>query len=244
MPQDTSTSWSFSPQALTVRRYLYSRYLSAGRGASPSEIAAATDLKRDEVRAALEELERGVMVMLERDTDAVVRRCPPWSDIPTDHRIEVDGAFAAYAGCALEAVNAAFAYPGSQTTIKSACPHCGEPIELEFAGAELVDFSPEATVVHIGLNPRSWDQNWVAACANTNFFSSPAHVSAWEASHPEFRGVTMPLAEALKLPRYTNRLDYERGPDDDGGERFFQAIDSLFGTPEHWQRPAETSQVN
>lgn len=227
--------WSFSPEAIAVRRYLYRRYLDNGRGANASLITEATGLDRRQVRDALLELERGVMVMIERDTDGVVIKCPPWSDIPTDHVIEVDGRFAGYAGCAFEALNAPFAYPGHEVTVTSACPHCGEQIHLTFSEDGLEAHEPQAAVLHVGLDPRLWAENWVAACANNNFFASAEHVAVWETAFPDHRGITLPLALANGLPQYRHRLDYERGADVGGGETILRALATLADVPASWK---------
>lgn len=227
--------WSFSAEAITVRRYLYRRYLDNGRGANAVQIAQATGFDRGQVRDALLELERGVMVMIERDTDGVVIKCPPWSDIPTDHEIEVDARFAAYAGCAFEALNAPFVYPGQQVAVRSACPHCGEPIRLTFADDALDSHEPDTAVLHVGLDPRVWAENWVAACANNNFFPSAEHAAAWEREFPDRRGLTLPLTLAHGLPRYRHRLDYERGADVGGGEKMLRALAALVELPRAWR---------
>jgi hypothetical protein len=228
-------SWKFTPAAIEVRRYLYAQFLEFGRSPNVERITRDTGLARSAVREALLELERGVMVMIERDTDGVLIKCPPWANIPTPHVIEIDGRQAGYAGCAFEAVNACYVYAGKLVAIRSSCPHCAEPITIAFRDNRLVDFAPGDTVVHIGINPKLWAENWVAACANNNFFPSVGHVQAWEDEHPEFAGAALPLSRARELPSYENRLDYDRGADVGGGDIMLEHLRKLVRVPEAWE---------
>ena len=225
-------TWQFTANAKRVRRYLYEQFLAEGRSPNVARIMEATALAKAQVDEALRELERGVMVMLERDTDGVVVKCPPWANIPTPHLIGVDGRRKWYAGCAFEALNICYCHPGKLVTIDSSCPHCGEPVQITLRDDDVVSHAPGETVVHIGIDPRRWKENWVAACANTNFFPSAGHVRAYEQAR-RVRGASVPLLQARELTRYKNRLDYERGADG-GGEGMLPALRKIGAAPNEW----------
>lgn len=227
-------SWTFTPTAKAVRRYLYDQFLTHGRSPNIQQIMRDTGLSRVALRDALLELERGVMVMIERDTDGVIIKCPPWANIPTPHVIEIGGRHVSYAGCAFEALNACYSYPGKLVTIRTSCPHCGDPITMDLRDDDVPGFAPRDTVTHIGINPKLWANNWIAACANNNFFPSMEHVRSWEREHPEFAGASLPLLQARELTRYKNRLDYERGPDIGGGVGMLDQVRKFNAAPKAW----------
>lgn len=231
--------WSFSPHALGVRRHVYEEFLASGRCSNAAGIMHATGLSRHELRAALDELERGVMVMLERDTDGVIIKCPPWANMPTPHVIELDGREVGYAGCALEALNMCFVYPEGRVRIRSACPDCGEAIVLDFDQYDLAGYGPRGIVLHVGVDPRRWGENWVAACANNNFFVDAEHVRRWEAEFPQHRGVTVAIEDARERIHYRNRLDYDRGADGGDGRAMVEWLRSRGTIPDAWSRAGE-----
>ena len=65
-------SWAFSDNAKKVRRSVYSHFLTQGRNENTAAIMAETGLSLDQVKDALLELERGLMVMLQPGTFDVV----------------------------------------------------------------------------------------------------------------------------------------------------------------------------
>ena len=90
-------NWAFSENAKRVRRVLYEGFLAKGQSAGTVELLERTGLSPAELDAAIEELERGLMVMCPPGTHDVAK-CPPWSNVPTRHAVEVSGRHAGYAG--------------------------------------------------------------------------------------------------------------------------------------------------
>jgi len=177
-------SWTFSGTAKKVRRSLYGHFLSAGRSENIAAIAAETGLSLGEVKEALLELERGLMVMLQPGTFNVVK-CPPWTNTPGRHAVECNGRHRCYAGCSIEAINISFCYPGETMTIRSTCPHSANEILLHFKDGRVLDFRPSTLVMHFGINPVHWEGDWFRACEHNNFFASATEVESWERLHPE-----------------------------------------------------------
>ncbi len=233
-PNGPAEPWVFSDNAKTVRRYLYERFATCGCSENVHSMHRGTGLSITEVKEALDELERGVMLMLERDTDDVLIKCPPWANFPTRHEVEKDGQRITYAGCAYEAVNISYCYPGERVTIRSYCPQCTGRIGFDITDDDISTPTPETAMLHIGVNPRDWPLNWVHACANNNFFCSQAHVDAWERAHPEHRGVAIPIARARELTAYRHRYDYERGPDG-STVGVLDKLRKVVTLPSHWE---------
>jgi hypothetical protein len=205
-------SWAFSDNAKKVRRSVYSHFLTQGRNENTAAIMAETGLSLDQVKDALLELERGLMVMLQPGTFDVVK-CPPWTNTPCRHVVETDGRFRAFAGCSVEAINMSYCYPGETVTIRSSCPQTGEEITLTFKDGRLLDHTPRTLVMHFGIDPRKWQGDWFRACEHNNFFASPQTVAAWERARPEYTGAQITVEQFLRLARYNNRLDLDRGAD-------------------------------
>jgi len=229
-------TWAFSENAKRVRRILYEQFLARGTSAGIGPLLAATGLNPETLNAAIDELQRGVMVMCPPGTYDVAK-CPPWSNFPTRHRIEIRGKHVCHAGCALEAMNIGYCYPGEIVAVHSVCPWSGKEIVVRLRGNDVLEVSPQTVVGHVGLDPARWAQNWFHACDNTNFFVSVEAVQAWEAKDPDLRGLLLTMDQLRVLSTYQNRLDYERGADEvAGGLKAF----TLFGKlgvplPSHWE---------
>lgn len=229
-------TWAFSENAKRIRKLVYEQFLAKGTSDGTGPLLKASGLTPEALEAAFEELQRGLMVMCVPGTHDVAK-CPPWSNIPTRHAVERDGRHLCYAGCALEAMNIAYCYPGEAITVRSSCPQSGVEIELRLKGNEVMHVSPGSAVGHVGVDPARWADNWFHACANNNFFVSPEAVQAWEQAHPEHRGVTLSMEQLARFARYENRLDYERGADPDDGSRSCATMFGSFGVdlPAHWR---------
>ncbi len=227
-------TWQFTDNAKRVRRQVYEEFLHTGHCSNPFQIAKATGLPWTRVITALDELERGVMVMLERDAHSVINKAPPWANFPTPHAVSVDGVQKWYSGCAIEAINIPYCHPGKLVTIDSSCPHCGDPVTLTLRDGAILACAPSATVIHMGISPLKWRHNWIAACANNSFFPSETHVKEWERLNPQFRGAAVPIKTMREKFNYTNRLDFERGADS-GGEHLLPMLVELGVAPKEWR---------
>lgn len=229
-------TFAFSENAKRVRRAVYEQFLAKGCCDGTAALLRQTGLSPEMLDQTIEELERGLMVMCPPGTHDVAK-CPPWTNVPTRHAIEVGGKHVAHAGCSLEAMNAPYCYPGEVVTIRTACPETGAEIVIRLKGNEQIEVTPASTVGHTGVDPAVWSDNWFHACANNNFFASPEAVKAWETKHPEYRGVTLNMEQLQLFAGYTNRLDYERGADKDDP----RDANTMFGRlgveiPAHWKR--------
>jgi hypothetical protein len=230
------TNWEFTDTAKRVRRAVYGGFLHTGKSVGTVELLRQTGLSPEELTAAIEELERGLMVMCPPGTHDIAK-CPPWTNVPTRHAVEVGGEQVCYAGCALEAMNIAWCYPGEVVTIRTSCPETGTEIVVRLRGNEQVEVAPATAVAHTGVDPAKWGDNWFYACAHNNFFASREAVNAWEDRQPEHRGVTLDMAQLKQFATYTYRLDYERGSDDYGPRDGYTMFGKLgVAIPGHWTR--------
>src|SRR5262245_10060174 len=77
-------------QDLKLRQAVYQMMVASGRAPEASDVAAAAGLAVDEVRQAYARLLERHLLVLEPD-GLCVRMAPPFSGVPTQHRVRVDG---------------------------------------------------------------------------------------------------------------------------------------------------------
>jgi hypothetical protein len=136
---------------LGIRNHVYSSFVRDGRALTPAETAAALGIDVDEARAAYRRLhDAHALVLFPGSTE--IRMLNPFSTEETPHRVEAGGR-SWFANCAWDALGipAALHTDGS---VRSECPDCGEPLELEVRGGELV--RGRELLVHFVVPARSW----------------------------------------------------------------------------------------
>lgn len=111
-----------------VKLAVYHHFAETGRRPSPGDIASRTGLTVDAVLATYGMLRAQRLIFLEPD-GATIRMAPPFSGVPTQHRVEVEG-LEYHANCAWDALGvlAALHEPGR---VRSRCEQSGEPLDLE-----------------------------------------------------------------------------------------------------------------
>ena len=111
-----------------VKLAVYRHFADTGRRPSPGDIASRTGLGADTVLAAYGALRAQRLLLLEPD-GASIRMAPPFSGVPTQHRVEVEEV-EYYANCAWDAlgVPAALHKPGR---VRSRCEQSGQPLDLQ-----------------------------------------------------------------------------------------------------------------
>jgi hypothetical protein len=111
-----------------VKLAIYHHFAGTGRRPSPAEVAERVGAKADQVLAAYQTLRAQRVLVLETDGSSI-RMAPPFSGVPTQHRIEAGG-IQYFANCAWDAlgVPAALHQPG---IVHSRCEQSGEPLHLK-----------------------------------------------------------------------------------------------------------------
>jgi Alkylmercury lyase len=113
---------------LQIRNHVYHRFVELGR--APTRAELEHELGGD-VDSALRRLHDAHALVLDAATGEL-RMANPFSAVPTPHRVEADSR-SWYANCAWDA----FGIPAALQTdghVSSACPDCGEPIEIDIRG--------------------------------------------------------------------------------------------------------------
>ena len=111
-----------------------------GRGPTLREVHEATELDRRSIMAAYKELQLGIVVAVQEDTqNCNLLKAPPFSSFPTQVRAYIDDEFHSFVGCASEAVAFSHMPPFKDKTVRleSHCACCLEPVTLVSKNFEL-----------------------------------------------------------------------------------------------------------
>ena len=113
---------------LRTKLAIYDHFAAAGCRPSLPEVAQRAGASVEEVREAFGRLRAQRVLVLEADGESI-RMAPPFSGVPTQHRV-ASGGVSYFANCAWDAlgVPAALHEPG---TVHSRCGQSGEPFRLE-----------------------------------------------------------------------------------------------------------------
>jgi hypothetical protein len=135
---------------LALRNHVYRRFAELGRPPDLTETAEELGLSAEQTEAGLRRLHDAHWLVLEHDRPAI-RMANPFSAVPTPHLVEAGGR-SWYANCAWDAfgIPAALGVGGH---IASACPDCGETIEMDVIQQRP---EPDDDIFHVLVPARSW----------------------------------------------------------------------------------------
>jgi hypothetical protein len=136
---------------LRIRNHVYGSFVRSGNAPTPAEAAEALGLTADEVEATYRRLHDAHTLVLQPD-GTTIRMLNPFSAVETPHRVEAGGR-AWFANCAWDALGIPAALH-ADGRIESACPDCGEQLELEVSEGELV--RGRELLVHFVVPARRW----------------------------------------------------------------------------------------
>jgi Alkylmercury lyase len=136
---------------LGIRNEVYASFVRDGRAPTAAETAAALGLGVDEVVDAYRRLHDGHALVLRPGTTEI-RMLNPFSVVETPHRVEARGR-SWFANCAWDALGVPAALH-ADGAVRSECPDCGEPLELEVRDGELVEGAD--LLVHFVVPARRW----------------------------------------------------------------------------------------
>lgn len=133
-----------------VRAAIYGWFVEETRAPAVADLARLLDEDPDAIRDAYGRLFRKRVLFLEPDGETI-RMAPPFSAVPTQHRVRV-GDREYFANCSWDSLGipAALHAPGE---VLSRCEQTLEPIHLEVGpkGPE-----PEAVVAHFAVPAAKW----------------------------------------------------------------------------------------
>ncbi len=112
----------------SVKQAIYHSFVHNSRGPSVDEVAGRLEADREAVAEAYRSLASQRVLVLQEDGESI-RMALPFSGIPTQHQVEVEGR-RYFANCAWDALGipAALHKPG---VVTSRCEQSHEPLRLE-----------------------------------------------------------------------------------------------------------------
>jgi hypothetical protein len=125
MSVDTTEPFDFDTR---VKLAVYRHFADFGRAPKPKEIAERTQSDVEAVLASYRALRRQRVLVLDDESTSIVM-APPFSGIPTQHRVEADS-IEYYANCAWDALGVPAAL-GCEAVVRSRCEQSMEPLTLE-----------------------------------------------------------------------------------------------------------------
>jgi hypothetical protein len=111
-----------------VRLAIYQSFATTGHAPALTELAARFACSTDDIRSAFARLRQNRVLLLEADGETI-RMAPPFSGVPTPHRVQAGGQ-SYWANCAWDALGIPAALH-REATVLSSCGQSGEPLRLQ-----------------------------------------------------------------------------------------------------------------
>jgi hypothetical protein len=155
---------------LLARTYhaIQTGFVRDGRAPHYTDLASTLGLPPEEARRAQRELLaalNGPLASLggahwaHPDTDYIVG-FSPFSNLPTQYAIAVDGQQHWYGQCGLESLAVSWLFPGKEVRIETRCLDCAAPFSLRMHDGELLAADPDSVVGHSNVPLSRAAENW------------------------------------------------------------------------------------
>jgi hypothetical protein len=131
-------------------------FIETGHAPTYLDMARAEGMAPEKARQAVRELMPAVPGCWQHPgTDHIVSYAP-FNNLPTWHRVTVDGEQKWTAQCGFEALAVSYVFPGKDVTIDSICPDCGDPVQVKMRDGAVVSVDPPEAVAHSNLPLARW----------------------------------------------------------------------------------------
>ena len=138
-------------------------FVRDGRAPHYTDLGGQLRLRPEEARQTLHQLvSMGLPTWLHPETDWIASFAP-FSNIPTQYLVKVDGEQRWYAQCGLESLAVSWLFPGKEIRIDCPCLDCGEAIRIRMRDGKLLAVEPATVVGHANLPAWRWRENWARA---------------------------------------------------------------------------------
>lgn len=198
-------AFTFSDDALAVRAYIFDFWCEHGRGPSLREVHEALDLDRRRIKAAYKQLQLGIVITVDEDTqNCNLLKAPPFSSFPSQVSAYIDDQFHSFVGCASESIAFSHMPPfkDKEVRLEGFCACCLEPITMVSKNFELQSVSPEGIFLHISSSPYDWNNfTMELMCDSMNFVIDAEHADRYERQVAR-RGVLVNLDQAKQFVKF------------------------------------------
>jgi hypothetical protein len=131
-------------------------FIDTGHAPTYLDVARTEGMAPEAARQAVRELIPVVPGCWQHPgTDHIVSY-PPFNNLPTWHRVTVEGEQKWTAQCGFEALAVTYVFPGKEVTIDSVCRDCGEPVQVRMRDGDVVSLDPPEAVAHSNLPLAKW----------------------------------------------------------------------------------------
>ena len=130
-----------------------------GRAPHYAEMAGALGLSVEESRRVVYDLMNTPFPGWLHPGMDHVASFPPFSNVPTHHRITVEGEQKWSAQCGFESLAMCWLFPGRTIRVDTYCLHSGEPIRVEMCDGEMLLAEPETIFGYVSVPFAKWREN-------------------------------------------------------------------------------------
>jgi len=131
-------------------------FIDTGHAPTYLDLARDESLAPEEARAALRELMPAAPGCWQHPgTDHIVSYAP-FNNLPTWHRVTVEGEQKWTAQCGFESLAVTHLFPGKEVVIDSLCRDCGEAVRVVMRDGALESVDPPEAVAHVNLPVARW----------------------------------------------------------------------------------------
>ncbi len=134
----------------SVKLAIYRHFAESSAAPTPQDIARELGSTPSEIQDAYRQLRANRVLLLERD-GVTIRMAPPFSGVPTQHRVTIAGV-EYFANCAWDALGIPAALHQSGT-VYSRCEQTMEPLDLEVS---LNGPGPSSWIFHSLVPAAKW----------------------------------------------------------------------------------------
>jgi len=137
-------------QEMTQRAFttILEHFVAMGRAPHYSELAQALNIgvqEAREVQLAAVEASPIASCWLAHDTDHI-ESWAPFSNVPTQYFISVDGVQKWYGQCGMEVLAVRWLFPGQEVAVDTRCLDCGDSIRVRTRDEQVLEIEPESAV--------------------------------------------------------------------------------------------------
>jgi hypothetical protein len=201
--------------ALIQRAYtaVVEYFVKTGRAPHYTELAGTLGVPPDEARQLQHKAaESSIACWFVKDTD-YVESWAPFSNVPTHHRVTIDGQQKWYGQWGIEVLAVRWLFPGTEVRIDSNCLDCGQPIRIRMRDDKILEIDPPTAVAHMNsplAKALTGEVGWGSAWSRMNLFRSEEHLKNWSLYDPASAESIMSVSDwatAFSGPLHRRRLE-------------------------------------
>jgi hypothetical protein len=140
-------------------QFIMAVFVERGQAPHYTEIASRFGISVEEGRQRLHDLMAARLPnWLFPETD-LIASFAPFSNLPTQYRVSVDGKQRWFAQCGLESLATTWVFPGKLVTVNAPCLDCGQPLSLDVREGVIERAEPSDIAFYVELPIKKWYGN-------------------------------------------------------------------------------------